>query len=50
MYYLQNLVLNSLELREYILGVIMLIRLLSSRCRCVLLLCSSIEFYLKVEP
>jgi hypothetical protein len=38
-YYLQNSVLNSLELREYILGVIVLIYLLSSRCRCVLLLC-----------
>jgi hypothetical protein len=35
MYYLQNSVLNSLELREYILGVIVLIRLLSSRCRCI---------------
>jgi hypothetical protein len=35
MYYLQNSILNSLELREYILGVIdVLIRLLSSRCRC----------------
>jgi hypothetical protein len=34
MYYLQNSVLNSLELREYILGVIMLIRLLSSRFHC----------------
>jgi hypothetical protein len=32
------LVLNSLELREYILGVIVLIHLLSSRCRCVLLM------------
>jgi hypothetical protein len=35
MYYLQNSVLNSLELREYILGVIVLIRLLSSHCHCV---------------
>jgi hypothetical protein len=34
MYYLLNLVLNSLELREYILGVIVLIRLLSSHCHC----------------
>jgi hypothetical protein len=39
MYYLQNLVLNSLELREYILEVIVLICLLSSCCRYVLLLC-----------
>jgi hypothetical protein len=50
MYYLQNLVLNSLELRDYILGDIVLIRLLSSCCRCVLLLCSSIEVYLREEP
>jgi hypothetical protein len=35
MYYLQNLVLNFLELREYILGDIVLMCLLSSRCRCV---------------
>jgi hypothetical protein len=49
MYYLQNSVLNSLELREYILGVVVLIRLLSSYCRCVLFLCSSIEVYLKEE-
>jgi hypothetical protein len=39
MHYLQNSVLNSLELREYILGVIVLIRMLSSRFHCVLLLC-----------
>jgi hypothetical protein len=39
MHYLQNSVLNSLELREYILGVVVLIRVLSSRCRCALLLC-----------
>jgi hypothetical protein len=32
-------VLNYLKLREYILGVVVLIRSLSSRCRCVLLLC-----------
>jgi hypothetical protein len=36
MYYLQNSIFNSLELREYILGVIVLIRLLSSRCRCAI--------------
>jgi hypothetical protein len=35
MYYLQNSVLDSLEVRKYILGVIVLIRLVSSRCRCV---------------
>jgi hypothetical protein len=34
MYNLQNSVLNSLELIEYILGVIVLISLLSSCCRC----------------
>jgi hypothetical protein len=34
MYYLQNSILNSLELREYILRVIVLICLLSSHCRC----------------
>jgi hypothetical protein len=50
MYYLQNSVLNSLELREYILGVVMLIRLLSSYCHCVMLLCSSIEVYLREKP
>jgi hypothetical protein len=50
MYYLHNSVLNSLELREYILEVVVLIRLLSSRCHCVLLLCSSIEVYLREEP
>jgi hypothetical protein len=50
MYYLQDSVVNSLELREYILGVVVLIRLLSSRCRCVLLLCLSIEVYLREEP
>jgi len=52
MYYLQNSVLNSLELREYILGDIVLIRLLSSRChcRCVLLLCLSIKVYLREGP
>jgi hypothetical protein len=33
MYNLQNSVLNSLELREYNLRVIMLISLLSSHCR-----------------
>jgi hypothetical protein len=37
MYYLQNSVLNSLELREYILGV------------AVLLLYSSIEVYFREE-
>jgi hypothetical protein len=50
MYQLQNLVLNSLKLREYTLGDIVLIRLLSSRCRCVLLLCSSIKGYLREKP
>jgi hypothetical protein len=50
MYYLQNSVLNSLELREYTLGVVVLIRLLSSHYRCVLLLCLSIEVYLREEP
>jgi hypothetical protein len=50
MYYLQNSVLNSLEPREYILGDIVLIRLLSSRCCCVLLLCLLIEIYLREEP
>jgi len=50
MYDSQNSVLNSLELREYILGDIVLIRLLSSRCRCVLLMCSSIKVYLREEP
>jgi hypothetical protein len=39
MYNLQNLVLNYLELREHILGVVVLIRSLSSCCRCVLFLC-----------
>jgi hypothetical protein len=34
MYYLQNSILISLELREYILGVVVLIHLLSSRCHC----------------
>jgi hypothetical protein len=33
MYNLKNSVLNSLVLREYILGVIVMIRLLSSRCQ-----------------
>jgi hypothetical protein len=50
MYYLQNSILNSSELKEYILRVVVLIRLLLSRCHCVLLLCSSIEVYLKEEP
>jgi len=50
MYYLQNLVLNSVKLREYILGVVVLIRLLSSHFRCVLLSCSTIEVYLREEP
>jgi hypothetical protein len=50
MYNLQNSVLNSLELREYILVDIVLIRLLSSCCSCVLLLCSLIEVYLREEP
>jgi hypothetical protein len=50
MYNLQNSLLNSLELREYILGDIVLIRLLLSHCRCMLLLCSSIEVYLREEP
>jgi hypothetical protein len=35
----KNSVLNSVELREFILGVVVLIRSLSSHCRCVLLLC-----------
>jgi hypothetical protein len=34
MYYLQNSVLNSLELREFILGVVVLNYLLSSHCYC----------------
>jgi hypothetical protein len=38
MHYLQNLVLNSLVLREYILGDVVLIRLLSSCCSCVVAL------------
>jgi hypothetical protein len=50
MYYLQKLVLNSLEFREYTLGDIVQIRLLSSRFRCVMLLCLSIEVYLREEP
>jgi hypothetical protein len=32
------LVLNYVKLKEFILGVAVLIRSLSSRCRCVLLL------------
>jgi hypothetical protein len=38
MHYSQNLVLNSLVLREYILGDVVLIRLLLSRCSCVVAL------------
>jgi hypothetical protein len=46
--YCMNLVLNFVVLREFILGVVVLILLLSSRCQ-VPLLCLC-EVYLKEEP